>query len=208
MNSHSGQRWLRGRIAHVGPQHAAPFDQRVRLELDLLREARGFRLGRDLEALAGDVVLPAVVRAPQAAFLVAGEPQGDAAMRAELVQQPVAPVGVAKGDQPLGEQLHPDRRAVVLRQLLGEKRRNPVAAEQPAPRGPGASLGEQVVLFLPEHVPHSGCNGLTYERAGFSILAGSGCFTRRYHRDRRTSIGSRGVGHDAGWTVENTPVQR
>ena len=54
-------------------------------------------------------------------------------------------LGVAKGEQTLGQQLHTHRRAVVLRQLLGQQRRNPVAAEHPAHRRAGPRLGQQIV---------------------------------------------------------------
>ena len=53
-----------------------------------------------------------MIRAAQTALLVAPEPQRDAAVRAEFVHQPVTPLAVAKRDQPLGEQLHPDWRTV------------------------------------------------------------------------------------------------
>ena len=144
------RRLLVGR-AHIGPQHAAAFDQRIGLQLDLLAEAAFDRLRRHLDALAGVVVFPAVIGAAQAAFLVAAEPQRDAAMGAEFVDQAEPALAVAKGQQPLRQQLHPHRRAIVFRQFGGQQRRHPVAAEQPPAGRAGAGLGEEIVLFFSQH---------------------------------------------------------
>ncbi len=145
------QRWLLFRRTHVGPQDAAALDQRIGLQLDLLAEAALGRLGRHLDALAGVVVFPAVVGAAQPVLLVAAEPQRHAAVRAEFVGQRIAALRVAPGEQPLGQQLDPHRRALVLRQLRGEQRGLPAQAEHLSHRRAGASLGEEVVLFFPEH---------------------------------------------------------
>src|SRR5262245_34871488 len=95
-----------------------------------------------IDALASHVVFPSVVRAADTAFLVATEPERDAAVRAELVHQGVASIAVAERDQPLREELHADRRAVVLRELLGQQRRQPIASEHPAERRFRPSLGQ------------------------------------------------------------------
>ena len=145
------QRRLLLRRAHVGPQHAAALDQRIGLQFDLLAEAALGRLGRHLDALAGVVVLPAVVRAAQPVLLVAAEPQRHAAVRAELIGQRIAALRVAPGEQPLGEELDAHRRAFVLRQLRGQQRGLPVQPEHLAHRRAGAGLGEEVVLFFPKH---------------------------------------------------------
>ena len=144
------RRLLIGR-PHIGPQHRTEFHQRIRRQLDLLAEAGFDRFGRHLGALAGDVVLPAMIRAAQAAFLVAAEPQRHAAMGAELVDQSIAALAVAERQQPLREQLDPDRRRIVLRQLLGHQRRNPVAAEHLAHGRARTGLRQEIVLFFPEH---------------------------------------------------------
>ena len=144
------RRLLLGRT-HVGPQHAAALDQRIGLQLDLLAEAALARLRRHLDALAGVVVLPAVIGAAQPVVLVAPEPQRDAAVGAELVGQRIVALRVAPGQQPLAEQLHPHRRAFVLGQLFGEQRGLPAQPEHLAHRRAGAGLGEQVVLFFSEH---------------------------------------------------------
>ena len=109
------------------------------------------RLRRHLDALAGHVEFPAVIGAAQAALLVAAEPQRDAAMGAELVDQAVAALAVAERNEPLGQELHPHRRAVVFRQFLGEQRRRPIAAEQLPHRRPRSGLGDEIVLIGSEH---------------------------------------------------------
>src|SRR6202171_1474159 len=141
-NSHSGRggRFVGG--AHIGPQHLAALHQRVRGELDLLAEAAFGRLRGHLHALAVHVVFPAVIGAAQPALLVAAEPQRDAAMGAEFVDQAVFAVGIAERQESLGHDLAPDRRAIVLRQFLGKEHRHPVGAEKLAHRRAGAGLGQ------------------------------------------------------------------
>src|ERR1700691_2935263 len=60
---------------HIGPDDAAMLGARIAFELDALPHAGLFRLGREIDALPGDVVFPAVIGAAQTAFLVAPEPQ-------------------------------------------------------------------------------------------------------------------------------------
>ena len=146
-----GQRRLLVRRTHIGPQHVAALDQRIGLELDLRAEAGLHRLRRHLDALAVDAVLPAVIGAAQSVVLIASDPERRAAMGAELVHQRIVALAVAPGDQPLGQKLHPHRRASVLGQLARQHRRQPVAAEQGAHRRAGSGLGEEIVLFFAEH---------------------------------------------------------
>ncbi len=141
------RRLLIGR-AHIGPQHRPALHQRVGLELDLAAEAALDRLGGDVGALPGHVVFPAVIGAAQPPFLVAAEPERHAAVGAELVDQTVLAVAVAEGEQPLRQDLHPHRRAIVFRQLLDQQRRQPIGAEQLAHRrcrGRFASAGRSVL---------------------------------------------------------------
>src|SRR5690242_21782843 len=75
-----------------------------------------------------------MIAAAQPALLVAAEPERHAAMGAELVHQPDAALGVAKGDEALTEQLDAHRRAIRPRQLLGQHGGDPIAAEELAHR--------------------------------------------------------------------------
>src|ERR1700685_2100773 len=91
------RRFLRPR-AHIDPDHVAHLGARIRRELDLAAEAAFGWLGWHLDALAGDVVFPAVIGAAQPVLLVAAEPQRHAAMGAELVHHAAAAKGVGKRD--------------------------------------------------------------------------------------------------------------
>ena len=136
---------------HIGPQNAATLDQRVRFQFDLVAEAALRRLGRHVDALAGVVVLPAVIGAAQPVLLVTAEPQRDAAVRAEFVgQRQIAP-GVAPSQQALRHDFHAHRRAFVFRQFLGMHDGHPIAPQQRAHRRSRPGLGYKFVLFGPEH---------------------------------------------------------
>ena len=114
--------------SHVDPHHAGALDHLVGPRLHLLLEA-GRRQARHVDAIAGDVELPAVIDAAQAAFFVAAEEQRRAAMRAAMVHHADPACAVAKGDQLLAQQHQAHRRAVA-RQLRGHGRGDPVAAHQ------------------------------------------------------------------------------
>ena len=136
---------------HVGPQHAAALDERIALQLDALAEARVLRLRRDLDALAGDVVLPAVVRAAQPALLVAAEPERDAAMRAELVDQAEAALRVAEGDQLLA--------TAASRAPAGSRAR--AAPRRAAPAASSGGTARPSACPVPVRVRKSFCSALT-----------------------------------------------
>src|SRR4051812_25708701 len=72
-------------------------------------------------------------------------------MGAELVSQRIVALRVPPGQQPLGQKLHPHRRAIVLRQFLGVHRRNPITAKHLAHRRARAGLRGKRVLLRPEH---------------------------------------------------------
>ena len=165
------QRRLLFRRPHIGPQHRPELHQRVGGQLDLLAEAGFDRLRRHLDALAGDVVFPAVIRAAQPALLVAAEPQRHAAVGAEFVDQAVAALAVAERQQPLGQQLDPDRRRIVLGQFLGHQRRDPVAAEHAAHGGARPGLRQEIVLFFPEHRLPPGARGPALRMGGAACCA-------------------------------------
>jgi len=72
------------------------------------------RHARHVDAVAGDVVFPAMIDAADPAFLVAPQEQRGAAMRAAMVHHADPACAVAKRDQLLAEQHQPDRRPVAL----------------------------------------------------------------------------------------------
>ena len=156
LRNHAKLIFRQGRLlvggAHVGPQHAAALDERIGLQLDLLGVTGFDRFGRHVDALARIVEFPAVIGTAQPAFLVAAEPERRAAMRTEFVDQAIVAVGVAEGDEALGQDLHAHRRAIVLRQLLRQQGWQPVAAEQVAHRGSRSGLRHEIVLFPGQHL--------------------------------------------------------
>src|SRR6516165_5988693 len=95
------------RWTHVGPQHSAPQHQRIGTQPDPRTKSTLLRFRRDLDALAGYIVFPAVIRATQTAFLVTSKPERDATVSAEFVEQAVTPLAVAEGNQPLRQQSDP-----------------------------------------------------------------------------------------------------
>ncbi len=135
------QRRLQFGRAHVDPDHTAALDQRVGLELDFVAIAALTRLRRDIDALAVNVVFPAVVRAADAVFFIAAKPQRHAAVGTKLVDHAQPALRVAEREQALRQQLQPDRRTVGLGQLLGQQRGQPVAAKQLTHRRVGTGLG-------------------------------------------------------------------
>src|SRR6476659_5424356 len=72
-------------------------------------------------------------------------------MGAEFVDQPIAPLRIAKRQQTLREQLDTHRRTFILRKFLGEERRNPIAPEQGAARRARAGLRQEVILLASQH---------------------------------------------------------
>src|SRR5262249_35069592 len=102
---------------------------------------------RQVDALAGDVVLPPVIRTAQARLLVPPEPQRDAAVRAELVDQADPPLRVAEGHQRLGEQLDPHPRAG-WRPDIAPRPRADATADEVAHQRARSGAGQLLVPLL------------------------------------------------------------
>src|SRR5271165_513532 len=135
--------------SHIGPDHPAYLGRRIGGQADLVTER--LRLVHLLDAIAFDVELPAVIDAAQAGFLVASEPQGGAAMRAKLLDEPDAALAVAKTDELLAEQLHAHRRAVGLGEFARQEGRNPIPPQHIAHRRARSYSRHQLVLFARQH---------------------------------------------------------
>ena len=136
---------------HVGPDDAAQLDGGVGSGGHLGRKVAVLRLVHHVHALPVHVELPAVVHAAQAAVFVAAQPQRHQAVRAELVKQADAPVGVAECHQFLAQQLDPNRLSVRLRQLPGQQGGHPVAAHQFAHGRACPDLRERHIFCLRNH---------------------------------------------------------
>src|SRR5262249_61265894 len=120
-----------GAIAHVDPDQAGTLDGAVGLGLDFLLEALVLGHVRHVEAVAGDVELPAVIDAAQPALLVAAEEQRGATVRAAMVDHADAALAVAEGHKLLAQQHQADRRAVAA-YLPRPHRRDPLRAPHTA----------------------------------------------------------------------------
>ncbi len=143
------QRRLFVGIAHVSPEDPALFLERVGLELDVLAKVGFF--GGHVDALAGDVEFPAMIRTAQTAFLVAPEPQRRTPVGAQFIHQPESSFGVAKGDEFFRQQLHAHRRTVGFWQFVCKQCRDPVTAENCPHRRAGPGLGDQIISFFSQH---------------------------------------------------------
>src|SRR5262249_49476341 len=105
------------------------------------------RLERLLQAVALGVILPAVVRAADAAVLHEAVGQRRAAVRTVLGDAAVGAALVAEEHELLVHDLHAPG-GVLVRELADKARWVPVAAQQLAHRRAGSYSGEQLVLFL------------------------------------------------------------
>lgn len=138
-------------VAEIGPDHPAPLDDRIGLGLHLGTQRRIGGLGGHVEDIAVNVELPAVVDAPQAAFLVASEPQIDQPVGAIAVEQTQAAVGVFEGDQVLAQHAHPHWRAIRRRQFFRQQHRHPEPPHQVAHQRAGTHAGQVFVVLFCEH---------------------------------------------------------
>src|SRR5262249_15894910 len=145
------RRWLHGGWTHVSPHDSGFLDAGVRLQLDVLAKAALFGLGRQVDALPGHVIFPAVIGAAQAAFLILAEPERDAAMCAKLVDQADAPFTITKTNQAFAHQLGPYGWAIGFGNFRRQQKRRPIAAEQFAHQGARTDTTQLIVLLTRHH---------------------------------------------------------
>jgi hypothetical protein len=141
-----GQRRLLVARPHIGPDHAVLLDAGIGRVFDLVLELRLRRLVRHVDAIAVEVVCPAVIPAAQSASLVLAEEQRRTAMRAMLGQQPDLALGRADSDQILGHEAHANRRAAGL-ELARQQHRRPITPQQLTHHGAGTGLRQQLMIF-------------------------------------------------------------
>jgi hypothetical protein len=87
--------------------------------------------------IAFDVVLPAMINAPQAALFVTTIKQRSPAMATVLVQQADFSLSVTKSDQVLAEKSHSYGGTVGIGNFLREQSRDPISPEQTTHRSAG-----------------------------------------------------------------------
>ena len=139
---------LQFRRPHIGPDDAATLEAGIGFELDPAAHPGFFGLGGQVGALAVHVVFPTVIGAAQPALLVPPEPERDAAMGAELVDQPDPVLAVAEGNEPLAQELDAHRRTIRRRKLVRAQGREPIAPHQISHRGARGDFGQLFVFSL------------------------------------------------------------
>src|SRR5215208_6603956 len=98
-----------------------------------------------------------MIRATQSTFLVTAEPERHAAMGTEFIDESIAPLTIAERHEPFGQELHAHRRTIIVRELFGQQRRRPVAAEHVAHRRPRTRSGKKLILVCSQHLWSPGC---------------------------------------------------
>ncbi len=135
--------------AHVRPQQTAAFFNRIAGDRHLVFERAIGGLVRLLQALAGAVEFPTVIRAADTVGLRNSVEERCAAMRTRFLNQPKPAAAVFEEDERFAEQAHGLRPAVL--HLRGRGDRLPIAPHQRAHRGTRADAGQPFVLFLCQH---------------------------------------------------------
>ena len=173
-------------LAHMDPDEAGALDRAIGLGLHLVLEVLAGGRARHVDAVAGDVVLPAVIDAAQPALLVAAEEQRGAAMRAAMIHHADATLAVAEGDQLLAEQHQAGGRAVAF-EFGREQCWQPIVPHQPAHGGARADLREFRAFGRCRHpitvirsssssdLPRAISTRVTLDRAGRKGVAGMVC---------------------------------
>ena len=141
---------------HVGEDQSPALDARIRAMLHLVREPAPLRLARLVEAIAVDVEQPPVVDAAEATVLDAAVAEVCPPVRAPEAKKSEAAELVSEERKVLAHDPQRQRRAV-FGQFLRQRHRLPVPPEQ-VPGGRSRPCpGQQLVIFLRQHVtPPSG----------------------------------------------------
>src|SRR5580704_8103274 len=151
------RRHLFGR-AEIGPDDPAELRRRIGGDVDTVLELVLWRLIELVDAIAFDVVFPAVIDAAQPALLVAPEKQRHPPVRTELVDQADAALAVAERHEVLTQQPDPHGRAVGLGDLACQAGRDPIPPHRVAHRAALPDAGDQFVFLGWQHgrlSPHS-----------------------------------------------------
>jgi hypothetical protein len=136
--------------AEIGEQDAVLLHHRIGLVADIGAERAVLGLRRCLQAAAGDVEQPAVEGAAQAAILEPAIGEIGTAVRTVPSEQAVAALLVAEQDEILAEQAQPFGRTRAL-ELVHQRRRLPIAAQQCSGRRARPGAGDEVVLLGTQH---------------------------------------------------------
>ena len=136
---------------HPDPDKARALAHGIGLVLDLFSKAGACRLGRHLDDIAVHVDLPAMIKAAQAAVLVAPEHQRRTAVRAHFIEHANAALCVAEDHEILAEQADFQGVAIGLRHFLAQAGRQPVMAHDLAHGRVMFDAAQQVVFLTCQH---------------------------------------------------------
>ena len=155
LGSMPGQRRRHLARAHVDPDHAVTLLRWVRPRVHLRLEVALRRLRRHVDAITGDIELPAVVNAAQPFFLVASEEQRCAAVRAGVLDDAGGAGGDSETDHVLAQQTQSLRRTVRRSELVRPEGRDPVLAQEVAHQRPWPDAGKDIVVLFGQHGSNS-----------------------------------------------------
>mgnify|MGYP001141747806 CR=1 FL=1 len=113
--------------------------------------ARAGRLGRAIDDASRHIHLPAVVEAAQTAFLVAGQRERGAAVRAVEIEHAELAVGIAERDEVLAQKAERRGLAVRLGDFLGQAGRDPVRTHEATHRRIAFDPAQEIVVCGGEH---------------------------------------------------------
>ena len=136
---------------HIGEQDPAFLHYRIGLLADIGAHSAAFWLGRGLQAPALDVEQPAVERAAQSTLLQPAKGEIGPAVRTCALEQAVAALVVSEQHEVFAEKANGFDRPLV-RQLVEERRRLPIAPHQLACGRAGAGAGDEIILLGAQHV--------------------------------------------------------
>ena len=137
-------------VPHEHPDQAVAFEGLVGPGADLVLEILLRRHIGHVDAGAVQIILPAVIDAPEAGLFIAAEEQRGAPVRTPVIHDPHPAVGRAKSDQPLVEQHEADGIAAG-HEFARFGRRYPVLAEQLAHGRAGAHPGQDFAFRFGRH---------------------------------------------------------
>jgi hypothetical protein len=123
--------------SHVGEDHPARLDTGISGMMDLVFQLATGRLRGGFKHVAFDVVLPAMIDAPQTGLFVATVKQRSPSMATVLVQQADSPLSVTKSDEVLAEKSNSYGRTIGIGNFLRQQSWDPISPEQTTHRGAG-----------------------------------------------------------------------
>ena len=123
--------------SHVGEDHPARLDTGISGMMDLVFQLATGRFRGCFKHVAFDVVLPAMIDAPQTALFVTTVKQRSPSVATVLVQEADSPPSVAKSNEVLAEKSHAHGRTIGIGNFLRQQSRDPISPEQTTHRGAG-----------------------------------------------------------------------